>query len=260
MGKRQSAKLFQSPSIDDLDVMDVSPHSHLKVVRTSKKQKYPQPIKSAIWFKDKLIPKTVGQEFYINAINESVITLCQGPAGCGKSWIVTRLALEALAENRVSQIIISKPIVEAGDEEIGFLPGDMNDKILPYFFSILDCIEDHIGPAKAKELIDSEKIKFVPTAFMRGRDIKNSFILIDEAQNLTKKGIKLLTTRLSSGSKIVLNGDAHQDDLPKHKESGFEWAMNKLHGKHADISVIKLSRADQVRHPLLDVLIDNLYE
>lgn len=224
------------------------------------KQKYPQPVKSNnIWFKDNLEPRTYGQEFYINAIKESDITICTGPAGCGKTWLVTRIALEDLAANRVSKIIVTKPIVEAGDGMgIGFLPGEVEDKILPHFMSVLDCFEDHIGPTMTKKLMDEGKIVFLPVEYMRGRDLKYSFILVDEAQNLTKVGVKLVMTRISTGSKMVLNGDAQQIDLPKNKESGLQWAADRLVGKNGRISVATLGRDDVQRHPVITTILDNL--
>lgn len=224
------------------------------------KQKYVQPVKpSSIWFKEKIEPRTYGQEFYMNAIQESDITLCTGPAGCGKTWLVTRIALEDLSANRVSKIVVTKPIVEAGDGEgIGFLPGEVEDKILPHFMSILDCIEDHIGPTMTKRLMDEGKIVFLPVEYMRGRDIKHAFILVDEAQNLTKTGIKLVMTRISTGSKMVLNGDSFQIDLPKNKESGLQWAADRLVGKNSRIAVVELSRDDVQRHPIISTLLDNL--
>lgn len=223
------------------------------------KQKYPQPVKAqTIWFKDKLEPRTTGQEFYLQAIQENDITICTGPAGCGKTWLVTRLALEDLAANRVSRIVVTKPILEAGDEEIGFLPGDVDEKILPHFMSVLDCIEDHIGPTVTKKLMDEGKIVFMPTAYMRGRDLKNAFILVDEAQNLTKVGIKLIMTRISSDSKMVLNGDHNQIDLPKNKESGLQWAADRLVGRSNRIAVVQMLRSDIQRHPLIMTILDNL--
>ena len=223
------------------------------------KQKYPQSEKSgAFWFKYELEPRSGGQEYYVNVINESDITLCIGPAGCGKTWIVTRLALEALAKNRVSKIVVTKPIIEAGSEKLGALPGEVEDKVLPHFMSILDCFEDHVGPTVLKQLLDSKKIVFLPIAYARGRDLKYSFIIADEAQNLTKKGIKLLMTRISEGSTMVLNGDGEQIDLPNEADSGLAWAASRLIGKNPRIGVVKLDTSDVQRHPLTATLLDNL--
>lgn len=224
------------------------------------KQKYPQTEKTGIfWFKQDLVPRTSGQGYYIDVINESDITLCSGPAGCGKTWIVTRLALDALAHNRVSRIVVTKPIIEAGSEKLGALPGEVEDKVLPHFISVLDCFEDHIGPAVLKQLLDSKKIIFLPIAYARGRDLKYSFIIADEAQNFTKKGIKLLLTRISDGSTMVLNGDIDQVDLPNEKDSGLRWAADCLTGKNPRIGVVRLNNLDVQRHPLTTTILDCLH-
>lgn len=230
-----------------------------KKVISKSKQKYLQPVKSDnIWFKGKLVPRTYGQEFYLNTLNESDITFCVGPAGCGKTWVATRVALERLADNSVSKIVVTKPILEAGGEKLGFLPGEVEDKITPHFQSVIDCFEDHVGPTVTKKLIDSGKIEFLPTAFCRGRDIKNSFILIDEAQNLTRKGIKLLLTRISDGSCMALNGDTDQCDLPNIADSGLQWAVSALRGKNSRIGIAEMTDSDIQRHPLIQVIVSNL--
>ena len=168
-----------------------------------KRQKYLQEVKKdSVWLKSKFVPKSLGQEFYVTMLNECDITMCFGPAGTGKTWIATRFALEKLISHEVDRIVCTKPIMEAGSEEIGFLPGEVADKILPHFQSILDCFEDHIGPMAVKRLIETEKLQFLPTAYARGRGVKNSYFIIDEAQNLTKKGIKLLMTRIAEGSHL----------------------------------------------------------
>lgn len=225
----------------------------------SHSQKYPQPEKgTSIWFKQKLEARTLGQEFYLDTINESDITLCLGPAGCGKTWIVARLALEALAANRVEKIIVTKPIIEAGEEQLGFVKGEISEKVAPYFASILDCFEDHIGPTMVKKLLDTEKIVFLPMAYCRGRDLKHAFIFIDEAQNLTRKGMKLMLTRISEGSKMVINGDTDQIDLPNESKSGLRWAADALSGKSNRIGVVEMTAADIQRHPLVSVIVQHL--
>lgn len=229
-------------------------------IKRSSKQKYPQPVKSdGIWFKSKFSPRTYSQEYYVTLLQECDITFCTGPAGCGKTWIVTRYALEMLTNNRVSKIIVTKPILEAGSEKLGHLPGEVEDKILPHFQSVLDCIEDHIGPTMTKKLLDSGKIQFLPTAYCRGRDLKNAFILIDEAQNLTKKGIKLLLTRISEGSYMALNGDSDQIDLPKESDSGLKWAVTALTGKNEKIGIVNFTLNDIQRHPLIHTILTNLH-
>lgn len=229
------------------------------------KQKYPAESKAAqlhegkfIKLKTKVSPRTYGQEFYLNCLSESPITLASGPAGSGKTWLATYFAVSSLLDNEVQKIVVTKPILEAGEEELGFLPGDVSDKVAPHFQSIIDCFEDHLGPTMFKTLFEREKIVFLPVAFCRGRDIKNAFILIDEAQNLTRKGIKLMMTRIGDGSKMAINGDADQIDLPNEKDSGLAWAVEKLRGKDPQISVVQLTDADIQRHPLISVILTNL--
>lgn len=243
---RKSAKL-QVIEANDEDIV---------LPRRASKQKYPQPIKQeGIWFKHKLPQLTYGQEYYLNSLHENQITLGAGPAGTGKTMIATRVALEMLASNQVSRIVVTKPIIEAGDEEIGFLPGDQNDKIMPHFLNVLEHFEDHVGPTILKRLLDSGKIVFLPTAFARGRDIKHSFMLIDEAQNLTKKGIKTMMTRISEGSVLAINGDTDQIDLKDPSLSGYAWAMERLVGKDPAIGIVELSEADIKRHPLVQTIV-----
>lgn len=231
----------------------------------NQKQKYPAESKSAqlhegkfIKVRNKVTPRTFGQEFYLNCLNECQITLATGPAGTGKTWLVTHFALTKLLDNEVEKIIVTKPIMEAGEEKLGMLPGEVDDKIAPHFRSILDCFEDHLGPTMVKNLIEREKIVFLPVAYCRGRDLKNAFILIDEAQNLTRKGIKLMMTRIGEGSQMAINGDADQIDLPNQKDSGLDWAIQALKGKDANIGVVEMSESDIQRHPLIGVILKAL--
>jgi phosphate starvation-inducible PhoH-like protein len=236
-----------------------------RLANTAHKQRYPEDSKSAQLHEGKFIklktfvkPRTYGQEFYLNCLNECDITIATGPAGCGKTWLVTHFALQKLLDNEVEKIIVTKPILEAGSEKLGALPGEVEDKIGPHFQSILDCFEDHLGPTMTKALIEREKIVFLPTAYCRGRDIKHAFILIDEAQNLTRKGIKLLMTRISEGSKMAINGDSDQIDLPNEKDSGLAWAMEKLAGKDPSIGMVELRENDIQRHNLIRVVLTHL--
>ena len=232
---------------------------------SKRKQRYPQlingnesvPESNRFSLRSRLKPKSLGQEFFISSVNESIITLCEGPAGSGKTYITAGLALQKLLSNEVSQIIITKPIIEAGGESIGFLKGSEEEKIAPHFLNIMDAIDEHIGPAMSKKLVDAGKIKFLPIGFARGRDLKNAFIFVDECQNLTKIGIKLIMTRISEGSMMVLNGDSDQIDIDPRK-SGFKWAIDNLSGKHADIRVVTLNKSDVCRHPLISTIVTYL--
>lgn len=236
-----------------------------RLATAAHKQRYPEDAKSAQLHEGKFIklrtfvqPKTAGQEFYLNCLNECDITIATGPAGCGKTWLVTHFALQKLLSNEVEKIVVTKPILEAGSEKLGALPGEVEDKVQPHFQSILDCFEDHLGPTMTKTLIERGKIQFLPTAYCRGRDLKHSFILIDEAQNLTRKGIKLLLTRISEGSMMAINGDSDQIDLPNEKDSGLAWAMEKLTGKDPNIAMVQLSISDIQRHDLVRVVLTHL--
>lgn len=224
----------------------------------SKKSARPQAVPKTPYLRTTFVPKSAGQEQYINTLNESEITLCQGPAGCGKTWIATRFALEKLLDGTVSKIIVTKPILEAGSEKLGSLPGEVEDKILPHFQSILDNFEDHLGPTILKKFIEVGKIMFLPTAYCRGRNLADAFILIDEAQNLTRKGIKLLMTRIAEGSIMAINGDTDQSDLPRESDSGFAWAVNALIGKSPKIGVVTLNYDDIQRHSLIQLILTNL--
>lgn len=231
----------------------------------AQKQKYPAESKAAHLHEGKFIklrttaePRTYGQEFYLACLAESQITIATGPAGTGKTWLATHYALQRLLNNEVEKIVVTKPILEAGEEELGFLPGEVADKVLPHFQSVLDCFEDHLGPTMTKSLLDRQKITFLPVAFCRGRDLKHSFILIDEAQNLTRKGIKLMLTRISEGSQMAINGDADQIDLKDEKDSGLAWAIECLRGKDAQIGVAQMSDSDIQRHQLIRTILRNL--
>lgn len=229
------------------------------------KQRYPQDSKAAtlhegkfITLKSRIEPRTYGQEFYLSCLNECTVTIATGPAGTGKTWLVTHHALTQLLNNKVERIVVTKPILEAGGEKLGALPGEVPDKVGPHFQSILDCFEDHLGPTMTKTLLERGKIVFLPVAYCRGRDLKNAFILIDEAQNLTRKGLKLMMTRISEGSQMAINGDADQVDLPRASDSGLDWAINALRGRDPQIGIVQMSESDIQRHPLIRVMLQAL--
>lgn len=219
-----------------------------------RRQKYPTTEDS--FFVKNFKPQNKSQEYLANMILESTITFATGPAGTGKTYVALAVALEMLKSKKVDRIIVTKPILEAGDENIGFLPGDIDEKILPHMMYIIEKVEDLMGSKTyCEKLIKTEQIIFSPVAYLRGRDFKNSFILVDEAQNLTKNGLKLMMTRLGEGSVMVISGDTDQIDLKHREDSGLDWCVNKLEGRNSEISVAKFTRHDVCRHPLItDIL------
>lgn len=202
-------------------------------------------------------PKTEKQAEYIKAIEENDIVFGIGPAGTGKTYLATAMALNYLYRGIVSRIILTRPAVEAG-ESLGFLPGNLEEKVNPYLRPLYDSIFDMLGPEEYFTLMEKNIIEIAPLAFMRGRTINNSFIILDEAQNTTKEQMKMFLTRLGFGSKMVITGDITQSDLPKNKESGLINAK-KLFENVEGIKIVYLSKEDVIRHELVKKIID-LYE
>ena len=196
------------------------------------------------------------QEFYTNTIRESTVTLCTGPAGTGKTYLATHVALEALLKKEVDKIVLTRPIVAC--EDIGYLPGDMMEKIHPYLMPLFDAVESHVGPTRAKELLNFGNIEVLPLAYMRGRSLNRAFIILDEAQNTTIEQMKMFLTRLGYDSKMVVNGDTGQHDLPKGLESGLPWARDKLVGCDGEIGIVEFAHKHIVRHPLISKMLQYL--
>ena len=201
--------------------------------------------------------KTVGQKKYIEAVKKSVITFGIGPAGTGKTYLAVAMAVTAFKKNEVSRIILTRPAVEAG-ERLGFLPGDLQNKVDPYLRPLYDALYDMLGPETFQKYQERGSIEVAPLAYMRGRTLDDSFIILDEAQNTTKEQMKMFLTRLGFGSKIVITGDITQIDLPDDKVSGLKDAVRVL-SDVKDISICQLSSADVVRHALVQQII-NAYE
>ena len=201
--------------------------------------------------------KTVGQQKYMKAIQKNTITIGVGPAGTGKTYLAVAAAVAAFRERTVNRIILTRPAVEAG-ERLGFLPGDLQNKVDPYLRPLYDALYDMLGAETFQKYQERGSIEVAPLAYMRGRTLDDSFIILDEAQNTTKEQMKMFLTRLGFGSKIVITGDITQIDLPDDKTSGLKDAIRVLDGVK-DIAICRLTAADVVRHALVQEII-NAYE
>jgi phosphate starvation-inducible PhoH-like protein len=203
--------------------------------------------------KKSVIPRSERQKDYVRALRESDIIISAGPAGTGKTFLAVAVALTMLLDKKIERIILSRPAVEAG-ERLGFLPGDMRDKVDPYLRPLYDSLYDLLDFEKIQKKIEVGDIEIAPLAFMRGRTLKNSFAILDEAQNATDTQIKMFLTRIGENSKIVINGDPSQIDLPNKSLSGL-YRSKKLLGHLKEISVIDFNHKDVVRHPLVSKIV-----
>tara|TARA_B100000676_G_scaffold113365_1_gene112992 strand:+ start:3925 stop:4932 length:1008 start_codon:yes stop_codon:yes gene_type:complete len=203
--------------------------------------------------KKSVIPRSEKQKKYVRALKESEIIISAGPAGTGKTFLAVAVALTMLLEKKIEKIILSRPAVEAG-ERLGFLPGDMREKVDPYLRPLYDSLYDLLDFEKIQKKIEVGDIEIAPLAFMRGRTLKNSFAILDEAQNATDTQIKMFLTRIGENSKIVINGDPSQIDLPNKSLSGLK-RSKKLLGHLKEISVIDFDHTDVVRHPLVSKIV-----
>lgn len=202
-------------------------------------------------------PKTMGQKNYVEAIKNNIITIGVGPAGTGKTYLAVALAVNAFRAKQVNRIILTRPAVEAG-ERLGFLPGDLQQKVDPYLRPLYDALFDMMGAENFQRSQERGDIEVAPLAYMRGRTLDDSFIILDEAQNTTCEQMKMFLTRLGFNSKIVVTGDITQIDLPDGKRSGLKQAISVLKGID-DIKIINLTDKDVVRHRLVQEII-NAYE
>jgi phosphate starvation-inducible PhoH-like protein len=203
--------------------------------------------------KSPVTPKTVGQKKYCDAIRHHDITFGIGPAGTGKTYLAVAMALAALREGKVSRLILTRPAVEAG-EALGFLPGDLLEKITPYLRPLHDALHDMLPVEDIQKFVERGTIEIAPLAYMRGRTLNNAFIILDEAQNSTAEQMLMFLTRLGHGSKAVITGDETQVDLPPHKKSGLIEAHRALKDVEG-IAVVEFSKRDVVRHPLVQRII-----
>ena len=204
--------------------------------------------------KKSIIPRGKNQKTYINNIQMNEINFGIGPAGTGKTYLAVAAAVDALLNEKVDRIILIRPAVEAG-EKLGFLPGDLSQKVDPYLRPLYDALYEMLGTEKTEKLIANGIVEIAPLAYMRGRTLNNSFIIVDESQNTTKEQMKMVLTRMGFGSSLVINGDLTQIDLPKNIKSGLSHAIEVVQGTQG-IGFTTFSSADVVRHPLVKKIID----
>ncbi len=203
--------------------------------------------------KKSIIPRSEKQKEYVRALRQSDIVISAGPAGTGKTFLAVAVGLTMLLEKKIERIILSRPAVEAG-ERLGFLPGDMKEKVDPYLRPLYDSLYDLFHFEKIQRMIEIGDIEIAPLAFMRGRTLKNSFAILDEAQNATDTQIKMFLTRIGENSKIIVNGDPTQIDLPNKSLSGLE-RSKKLLSHLKEIAVVDFDHSDVVRHPLVSKIV-----
>ena len=197
--------------------------------------------------------RSLNQFNMVNAIEKDDLLFAVGPAGSGKTFTAVALAVKALKEKRVRKIILTRPAVEAG-ENLGFLPGDLKEKLDPYLQPLYDALRDMIPNSKLTEYLEDKVIQIAPLGFMRGRTLDNAFVILDEAQNTTEAQLKMFLTRMGKSAKFIVTGDITQVDLPKHQKSGLKSALN-LFKNHKGISIVNLNEDDVVRHPLVKKII-----
>ena len=201
----------------------------------------------------KITARTVNQKKLVTAVNDSSLVFAIGPAGTGKTYTAVALAVRALKEKEVKKIILTRPAVEAG-ENLGFLPGDLKEKLDPYLMPLYDALRDMIPSEKLKEMLEDDIIQIAPLAFMRGRTLDKAFVILDEAQNTSEMQMKMFLTRMGKTAKFIVTGDLSQVDIPKKQFSGLAYALKCL-GDIPEIKIIKLGQSDVIRHKLVKKII-----
>jgi phosphate starvation-inducible PhoH-like protein len=242
-------QFINNESIEKKDIIS-SINKFMIEEKNNSKEKIEYIIKTP---KRSVIPRSERQKKYVRALKESDIIISAGPAGTGKTYLAVAVALTMLLEKKIERIILSRPAVEAG-ERLGFLPGDMKEKVDPYLRPLYDSLYDLLDYEKIQKRIEIGDIEIAPIAFMRGRTLKNSFAILDEAQNATDIQIKMFLTRIGENSKIVINGDPSQIDLSNKSLSGLN-RSKKLLGHLKEISVVDFDHSDVVRHPLVSKIV-----
>ena len=242
-------QFINNESIEKKDIIS-SINKFMIEEKNNSKEKIEYIIKTP---KRSVIPRSERQKKYVRALKESDIIISAGPAGTGKTYLAVAVALTMLLEKKIERIILSRPAVEAG-ERLGFLPGDMKEKVDPYLRPLYDSLYDLLDYEKVQKRIEIGDIEIAPIAFMRGRTLKNSLAILDEAQNATDIQIKMFLTRIGENSKIVINGDPSQIDLSNKSLSGLN-RSKKLLGHLKEISVVDFDHSDVVRHPLVSKIV-----
>ena len=238
-----------------IDKNDIVASLNKDMIEDMKNQSPVQPLEEVIKTpKRSVIPRSKKQKEYVKALKTNQIIMSLGPAGTGKTYLAIAAALSMLLEKKVERIILSRPAVEAG-EKLGFLPGDMKEKIDPYLRPLYDSLHDMFDYDKIQRKIESGEIEIAPLAFMRGRTLKNCFAILDEAQNATQTQIKMFLTRIGENSKLVVNGDPSQIDLLNKSHSGLVQSQNILKGIK-EISIINFDQNDVIRHPLVTKIVE----
>ncbi len=247
--------IYRFRSDKKIDKNDIVAALNKDMVQDTKNQTTVQTLGDVIKTpKRSVIPRSKKQKEYVRSLKSSQIVMSLGPAGTGKTYLAVAVALSMLLEKKVERIILSRPAVEAG-EKLGFLPGDMKDKIDPYLRPLYDSLYDLIDYDKIQRKIESGSIEIAPLAFMRGRTLKNSFAILDEAQNATETQIKMFLTRIGENSKLVVNGDPSQIDLPNKNQSGLIKSQSILKNIK-EISIINFDHQDVMRHPLVTKIVE----
>jgi len=238
-----------------IDRNDILASLNIDMIKDKKNYSTVQSLEEVIKTpKRSVLPRSKKQKEYVKSLKTRQITMSLGPAGTGKTYLAVAVALSMLLEKKVERIILSRPAVEAG-ERLGFLPGDMKDKIDPYLRPLYESLYDLLDYDKIQRKIESGAIEIAPLAFMRGRTLKNSFAILDEAQNATSTQIKMFLTRIGENSKLVVNGDPSQIDLPNKKQSGLVDSQNILK-EIKEIGIINFDHQDVIRHPLVTKIVE----
>lgn len=237
----------------------IKPIDILNAIRLSKKDKLDQFFHmyekkvTDDYSGEKIQAKNIGQSNYIDSVEKNDVVFGVGPAGTGKTFLAVAMAVASLRAGEVKRIILTRPAVEAG-EKLGFLPGDLQEKVDPYLRPLFDSLYTILGVEHTNRLMERETIEIAPLAYMRGRTLDDAFVILDEAQNTTREQMKMFLTRLGFDSKMIVNGDITQIDLPKGAKSGLKEAIQRLNDVN-DIGIIQFNRADVIRHPLVTKVI-----